>query len=331
MSSNKQAIQTALHQFNQSELFEAGINLFNTLGYKTSRQNRLDDSSKDGFKSSFVGPDDTFDESKALLNDWRQVDLLFQLTQAEVMNEMSLFDAGTVDRTRIEAYLFWAIDLLPRVNNDKSPKPYSRTDLAQATRELNRLFLMPCLVLFRHDGCLTLAIIDRRLHKRDATRDVLEKVTLIKDIELDNTHPGHLSILSDLSFDELHRQHRFDSFVALHRAWQKTLDTSLLNKRFYEESFTWYLWAKSHPQLWFPKPDEEKFDDEAYRSVSVIRLLTRLIFVWFIKEKGLVPDQLFNQHTLKELLKEFNASSAQAADFYRAILQNLSHILSTGH
>ncbi|QPB19268.1 hypothetical protein ISN39_17060 [Rhizobium sp. 007] len=28
--------------------------------------------------------------------------------------------------------------------------------------------------------------------------------------------------------------------------------------------------------------------------IAVIRLLTRLIFVWFIKEKGLVPEALFD-------------------------------------
>lgn len=298
MSSLKQSIQAALHQFNQTDLFEAGIDLFTTLGYNTSHQSRLGDSSRAGFKTAFIAPGEAFDEKKALLIDWQQIELLFQLTQSEVISEASLFDTGTVDRTRIEAYLFWAVDLLPRINDDSTPKPYTRTDLSQATRELNRLFPMPCLVLFRHDRCLTLAVIDRRLHKRDETRDVLEKVTLIKDIAFDKTHPGHLSILEDLSFNKLFRAYRFDSFVALHRAWQKTLDTSLLNKLFYEELFTWYLWAKNHPNLWFPKPDEEQLDGEAYRSVSVIRLLTRLMFVWFIKEKGLVPDELFNRNHL---------------------------------
>ena len=170
---------------------------------------------------------------------WREIHLLFQLTQAEVINQVSLFDTRTVDNTRIESYLFWAVDLVPRPNVDGTVRPYTRTELSQTTREINRLFPMPCMVLFRHDHRLTLAVIDRRLHKRDENRDVLEKkVTLIKDIALTGTHPGHLAILEDLSFAELSKQHHFDSFVALHRAWQKTLDTSLLNKRFYEELFT---------------------------------------------------------------------------------------------
>ena len=49
---------------------------------------------------------------------------------------------------------------------------------------------MPALVLFRHGDSLTLAIINRRLHKRDAAKDVLEKVTLIRDIQFAQPHRG---------------------------------------------------------------------------------------------------------------------------------------------
>ena len=39
---------------------------------------------------------------------------------------------------------------------------------------------MPVMILFRHGDTLTLSIINRRLHKRDESKDVLEKVK-IKD------------------------------------------------------------------------------------------------------------------------------------------------------
>ncbi len=320
----RQTIRASITQFNDTTLFDSGIAFFNALGYNTSRQQRLGKGTFEEFQQAFVSSSDPFDAAKALADQWRGVELLFQLTQAEIDNQAFVFDTGLVDRTFIEAYLFWAIDLEARTDGKGIAKPYSRTELSQITRELNRLFPMPCMVLFRHDGLLTLSLIDRRLHKRDDSRDVLsKKVTLVKDISIQKPHSGHLAILEDLSFGELLREHRFDSFVALHRAWQKTLDTSLLNKRFYEELFTWYLWAKSHPNLWFPKPEAEQLDDDAHRSVSVIRLLTRLIFVWFIKEKGLVPDELFNWRSLDKLLRDFKPASDQASDYYRAILQNL--------
>lgn len=312
MESPKLDILTALRAFNSTPLFDAAIGLFTTLGYNTSLQNRLDSTTVEGLCELYGV---SFNNDRLLKPHIGKLELLFQLRREEIVNQVSLFDTQRVDNTVMESYLFFAVELRETT--------YSRSQLAQITREFNRVFLMPVLILFKTGSHLTLSVIDRRLNKRDEHRDVLEKVTLIKDIALTKTHPGHLAILLELSFGELYREFKFDSFVTLHRAWQHTLDTALLNKRFYEELFTWYLWAKSHPNLWFPKPDDEPLDDEAHRSVSVIRLLTRLMFVWFIKEKGLVPDDLFKQSALGTLLRDFQPHSQEASDFYRAILQNL--------
>jgi len=160
---------------------------------------------------------------------------------------------------------------------------YSRTQLAGITREINKLFPMPVMILFRHGDTLTLSIINRRLHKRDELRDVLEKVTLIKDINFTDPHRAHIEILFDLSFYEIHHRHGFTNFVELHQAWQKALDSSELNKRFFSEIANWYFWAIQH--VVFPKDAGE--DTEVRNATSVIRLITRLIFIWFVKEKDL--------------------------------------------
>ncbi|MCK7580566.1 MAG: Eco57I restriction-modification methylase domain-containing protein [Chromatiales bacterium] len=55
----------------------------------------------------------------------------------------------------------------------------------------------------------------------------------------------------------------------------------------------------------------------------MIRLLTRLIFVWFIKEKGLIPPDLFDRARLRELLKTDPAANPEVGNYYLAILQNL--------
>ena len=73
----------------------------------------------------------------------------------------------------------------------------------------------------------------------------------------------------------------------------------------------------------FPKPNDDKNDDHTHASISVIRLLTRLIFVWFVKEKRLIPEDLFNRKNLQKLLKHFIPESETASDYYKAILQNL--------
>ena len=49
-------------------------------------------------------------------------------------------------------------------------------------------------------------------------------------------------------------------------------------------------------------------------------MITRLIFVWFLKEKDLVPDALFEEDNLSKLLTSLDA---QESTYYKAILQNL--------
>lgn len=305
-------IKSAVQSFTKGNLTEKSIDLFEKLGYVTQRRAPLHKPSFEEFKDTYIG-DKRFDEAKAKTSEWKYVDLLFQLSKEEVQKLTSSFDTKQVDQTVIETYLFFAIEL--------SHDEYSRTELSVITREVNRLFPMPAMILFKHGKTITISAINRRLHKRDDSKDVLEKVTLIKDIVIENPHRAHIEILFDISFDELRNKHRFTNFVELHNAWQKTLDTKELNKRFYSELFNWYLWAVRSVN--FPNDIDNDKDHLVYNSENVIRLLTRLIFVWFIKEKNLVPDSLFELNKLKDILKDFKPQSAETSVYYRAVLQNL--------
>ncbi|MBP6738842.1 MAG: Eco57I restriction-modification methylase domain-containing protein, partial [Leptospiraceae bacterium] len=252
-----------------------------------------------------------FDKTKAKSDEWNYVDLLFQLSKEEVLKQTSLFETKKVNNTIIEAYLFFVIEL-------KKTK-YTRTELSTITREVNRLFVMPAMILFKHGETLTLSVINRRLHKRDESKDVLEKVTLIKDIDIANPHRAHIEILFDLSFDELKNKFQFTNFVELHNAWQKTLDTKELNKKFFNELANWYLWAQSYVDF----PNDKKLEKQKNIQLNLIRLITRLIFVWFLKEKKLVPENLFDKKELKKLLNSFDPDVEKTNHYYTAILQNL--------
>ena len=144
------------------------------------------------------------------------------------------------------------------------------------------------------------------------------KVTIIRDIALTETHRGHLDILDSFAKENLNHPQRLpiNNFDNLHTAWEEVFDVELLNKRFYKELANWYFWAL--PQIEFPTDVQD--DDEKRRATSLIRLLTRLIFCWFLKEKGLVPETLFNETDLKSVLKELKPDSSS---YYHAILQNL--------
>ncbi|RKU38794.1 type II restriction endonuclease [Candidatus Poribacteria bacterium] len=166
---------------------------------------------------------------------------------------------------------------------------------------------------------MTVAFTDRRPHKIDADRDVLGQVTLIKDIRLNNPHRAHLDILSELSFEAcvqwIDSNRKPKNFDGLLSAWLAKLDTEALNKQFYRNLFAWYEWAIETAT--FPTDENRVLKPEEH----VIRLITRLLFIWFIKEKGLVAEALFNKSQIQDLLAEDDFDSGDA--YYRAVLQNL--------
>ena len=47
------------------------------------------------------------------------------------------------------------------------------------------------------------------------------------------------------------------------------------------------------------------------------------MFVWFIKQKDLVPQRIFDIDYLQTILKEFDPYSQTVGNYYNAILQNL--------
>lgn len=306
-------IEASIKAFRAGALAKNAVNFFDALGYRSERTEDIEPNTAEGFLGLVNSPN-FLNRAKARPEEWGSIDLLFQLTDEEVRDygQTSLdFDSKRVDLNSdrmFESYLFFAVQL--KKDN------YNRTALADITREINRFFDMPALVLFKHGRTLTLSVINRRLHKRDAARDVLEKVTLIKDIRVENPHRAHVEILLDLAFPQLAARYEITSFVKLHDAWRETLDISELNKRFYKDLSNWYFWARELVK--FPAPPG--VTDEESRATNVIRLITRLTFVWFLKERGLVPDDLFRRETLEVVLTDL---SPKSSTFYKAVLQNL--------
>lgn len=108
-----------------------------------------------------------------------------------------------------------------------------------------------------------------------------------------------------------------------------TFSVEALTKEFYNELANWYAWATKVIQ--FPNALEDASDDQKYNAESGIRLVTRLIFIWFLKEKKLVPEEFFDTRKVSKLLKDFDPSKKAGlfdqyvldSKYYQAILQNL--------
>ncbi len=318
-SNQKYQIEAALKDFADQPLADAASTLFETLGYTSKKRLRLSPNNREQFLATFA-QGKTLNDKLALSDDWKSVDFLFQLTDDEIQStggQQLLFESKSqYNDSVMESYLFLALEL--------KGSRYTRTALSGVTRELNKFFAMPALVIYKHGDTISFAIIRRRLNKRDDSLDVIErKVTLIKDIRFVDPLRAHIEILNDLSFSSLYEEYFFHNFVGLHLAWEKRLDTYQLNAWFYRDVANWYFWALKHEDIRFPRSVSSIQDDverEKQQSIFLIRLLTRLIFCWFLQEKRLVPRDLFRRRVPEEMLVDFKPRSDT---YYRAFLQNL--------
>lgn len=103
----------------------------------------------------------------------------------------------------------------------------------------------------------------------------------------------------------------------------------VLTKAFYQELSDWYAWAVK--EIRFPNKLDNPTDDDKFNAESTIRLVTRLIFVWFLKQKHLIPEEFFDEEYIREnLIHDFNPNTkvdmfwkSAESKYYKAILQNL--------
>ena len=215
----KAAITTALRRFAGGNLANNTRSLLETLGYRSDRTIAFEPNTAEGFIENF-GRFGEMNADKARLQEWESVDFLFQLTEAEIIENAQLqivFENYPVDNRIIESYLFFVLRL--------SRLTYNRSDLSQITREINKLTPMPAMVIFQYGPFLALGIIDRRPNRRGTSRDVLEKITLVENIDFAYPDNAHVETLFNLSLNELYRQYQFRSFFKFHRAWQETLSS----------------------------------------------------------------------------------------------------------
>lgn len=236
-----------------------------------------------------------------------------------------------------DGILIFGVTLKARPNNLLP----TRSQLAEISRAFNREFYYtPVVVVFKYGTCLAFANTERLPYKQEWREgEKAGKVTLLRDINIAKPHSGHERILVELKIPTTGKN-KVDSFAKLYTYWQQVFSVSVLNKKFYQELSTWYFWATKHvtfpgaPTLAEAHLKNTKLEDllQEHRATNVIRMLTRLLFVWFIKEKKLVPEELFDLETLqKDILKKiapyhengiFKEANKESV-YYKAILQNL--------
>ncbi|MBD5206862.1 MAG: restriction endonuclease subunit M [Bacteroidales bacterium] len=202
----------------------------------------------------------------------------------------------------------------------------TRGELATLTRGFNRMApQLPVIIFIKNGDLLSLATCERSEYSRAGMEgEKLGKVSILRDINCVNPHRGHIDILDSLG------DKAYPTFDELYKHWLKVFSSETLTKRFYRELQNWYFAALKVVR--FPNDISTTSDDTTYNSEATIRLITRLIFVWFLKQRNLIPGELFDPDFVgNKLLKEFNpiepqglfSETQRVSYYYRGILQNL--------
>lgn len=199
----------------------------------------------------------------------------------------------------------------------------TRSQLAEISRAFNREFhYIPVVVIFKYGSFLAFANTERLQYKQEWREgEKTGKVTMLKDVNITKPHAAHLKILSGLTIDT----NKIYSFQLLYNYWQSVFSLQALNNQFYADLQDWFYFASHNIKLPF-KPDY--LDEKENIKNFLVRLLSRTLFCWFVKEKSLIKSELLEltdwqgnrfklTHDVED--KKFLKSNS----YYRGILQNV--------
>ena len=159
---------------------------------------------------------------------------------------------------------------------------HKKDELIKATRAINSALPSYNIVFFISPTHLSIAFATRRFHKkRTIKEDVIEKITLIKDINLSNLSVAHqLNLQSIATIKPKEVDVYYDEILA-------KLSISSLNKKFYGEIFQHFYNFTQNLTL-------PNISDENTKRNFVLRLISRILFCKFLEKKGLIDSQIWD-------------------------------------
>lgn len=306
-------MKEVLKSFSQKSLYDACRDMLNSLqiSFKSVTRQALP------FNSLY-----RYELSKSLSEVVDKVEATYYIGNIDEATLSGMGEAKRIEdvekatsESKYESMMVFAVDIT-------EGKQLSRSQCATLTRGFNRIAAAQPVILFVREGDkLTLSTCERMEYSQEWRRgagEKLGKVSMLKGIDCLHPHRGHIDILNSLG------DKRYPSFDELYKHWMELFSAQPLTKGFYRDLFEWYQWAVApETKVSFPGDVSTQDDDREDIDTRVIRLITRLMFVWFIKQKGLVPNSIFDVNYLGSILKDFDPQSATDTNYYQAILQNL--------
>ena len=300
-----------LELFKTANLFDAATDLFQQLGIKLNSNTAEALPARDLLKD-FYKNNDTFNAIRAAY--------FIGLIDDSVFRATGMFDViysigQALDQAdeNYDGLMLFALEL--------SKKP-TRTEISDITRAFNRISQkMPVALVFKYtienETVISISISERFKYLQNWRQgEKVGKISVLKDINIVNTHRGHVAILDQLVIPDSGAA-AVRNFTQLYYYWQSVFSISVLNKKFYEEIIGWFNKAIREIQIPDTEPGSEKHKD------FTVRLIARLIFVWFLKELKVIKDELllpeFNNRKENDLIKP----KIKGSGYYKFVLQNL--------
>lgn len=304
-------MKAVLRKFVDDSLFDASAAMLEHLKIKFTPQTKVPISFLELYSGATSAP-----MSKALTDVYSKVansHFIGTIDEESLKGVDSSFDLSRVIEGKYDTMLVFATELRPGSH-------LTRTELTTLTRGFNRMASsLPVILFIKNGNFLSLASCVRSEYKQEwRNGEKLGKVAILRDIDCSNPHRGHIDILESIGDKE------YPTFDELYKHWLDVFSSELLTKKFYTELYNWYVWALSKDvNVTFPNNPNTEKDDRENIHIKLIRLITRMLFVWFIKQKGLIPDCIFEPKQLTSILLNFDAQSSTEGTYYNAILQNL--------
>ena len=166
-------------------------------------------------------------------------------------------------------------------------------------------------------------------HFTDNTKDWRVSFVNKGDSGKDSTNAKRYTYLCGVNHGCRTITERFNALAKLDRITDKDMISAFsvesLTKEFFGQLFTWYSdWACKVCKFPSDKCIAANADLTTEKNeINLIRLITRIMFVWFIKQKNLIPTWIFNKNELAEILTDADLSSDKKGNYYNAVLQNL--------
>lgn len=309
-------MKTILKQFIDEPLFDACAAMLDHLHISFNEVTRTPVS----FDSLYPGP--LTKALKVIMSKVEHTYFIGTVDEASLSGRATQQNEGEVTQKAAEGKYVGMMIFAVNITNGQT---LTRTEMATLTRGFNRIASAQPVVLFiKQSDRLALATCERSEYTqqwRDGEK--LGKVSMLRNINCQQPHRGHIDILESIG------DKAYPNFEELYKHWMQVFSSELLTKKFYGELSDWYAWAVQVAR--FPNDLTTTADDEKFNHESCIRLITRLIFVWFLKQKHLIPKEFFDEAYIREhFIDEFNPHdrrnllyNPEKSSYYRLILQNL--------